>query len=68
MEIPRLGVASELQLPACATAVWDPSGTCNLHHSSWQRRMLNPLSKARDGTCKLMVPARSWFLVGFVKH
>ena len=33
---------------------------CDLHHSSWQRRILNPLSEARDGT--------SWFLVGFINH
>ena len=38
MEIPRLGVKSELQLPAytAATETWDPSRICNLHHSSWQ--------------------------------
>ena len=29
-----------------------------LHHSSWQRRILNPLSEARDWTCNLVVP--SW--------
>ena len=34
----------------------------DLHHSSWQRRILNPLSKARDQTCN------SWFLVGFIDH
>ena len=27
---------------------------CNLHHSSWQCRILNPLSKARDQTYILM--------------
>ena len=42
MEVPRLGVESELQLPACdiATATQDPSFVCNLHHSSRQRRIL----------------------------
>ena len=52
MEIPRLGVELELQLPVytTATAIWDLSRVCNLHHSSWQRRILNPLSKARDQT------------------
>jgi len=30
----------------------------SLHHSSQQRRILNPLSKARDGTHNLMVPRR----------
>ena len=27
---------------------------CDLHHSSWQCGILNPLSKARDQTCILM--------------
>ena len=27
---------------------WDPSHVCNLYHSSRQRQILNPLSKARD--------------------
>ena len=45
MEVPRLGVESELQPPAytTATAMLDPSCICDLH-----RRILNPLSKARD--------------------
>ena len=30
---------------------------CNLHHSSRQRRIVNPLSKGRDRTCNLMVPS-----------
>ena len=36
MEIPRLGVKSELLLPAytAATAMWDPSGICDPHHST----------------------------------
>ena len=56
MEVPRLGVESELQLPAyaAATAMWDPSQVCNLHHSSWQCRIPNSPSKARDRTCFLM--------------
>ena len=32
----------------------------HLHHSSWQHRILNPLSKARDQT--------SWILIRFIKH
>ena len=36
----------------------DPSRVCNLHHSSRQRQILNPLSKARDQTHNLMVPSR----------
>ena len=53
MEVPRQGVESELQLLAytTATATWDPSCVCSLHHSSWQRRILKPLSKGRDQTC-----------------
>ena len=37
VEGPRLGVRSELQLPAytSATATLDPSCICDLHHSSW---------------------------------
>ena len=31
---------------------------CNPYHPSQQRRILNPLSKARDGTGNLMIP--SW--------
>ena len=48
MEVPRLGVQSELQLPAytTATAMPDLSLVCDLHHSSWQCWILNPLSKA----------------------
>ena len=50
MEVPRLGVELELLLPAytTATATWDLSHICNLHHSSQQHRILNPLSRARD--------------------
>ena len=52
MEVPRLRVQSELQLPAysTATAVQDPSYVCDLHHSLWQHRILNPLSEAKDRT------------------
>ena len=39
-----------------AIAMQDPSLICNLHHSSQQHRIFNPLSRARDGTCNLMVP------------
>ena len=50
MEVPRLGVESDLQMPAYATATQDLSHICDLHHSSRQRRIPNPLSKSRDGT------------------
>ena len=59
MDIPRLGVKPELQLPAytTVTAMQDPSGVCDLHHSSGQCRILNPLSEAWDRTCNLSVPS-----------
>ena len=53
MEVPRLGVKWELQLPATATATPDLSCVCTLHHSSWQCQIFNPLSEARDGACIL---------------
>ena len=39
----------------------DPSHICDLHHSSWQRRIPDPRSEARDGTRNLMVPRRMRF-------
>ena len=56
MNLPRLMVESELQLPAyaIATAMWVSSHVCNIYHSSWQLRILNALSGARDGTRILM--------------
>ena len=55
-EVSRLGVKSELQLPAYTTApaMLDPSCVCDLHHSSGQHRILNSLSKPRDRTRILM--------------
>ena len=52
MEVPRLGVELELEPLAYATdtAMWGLSRICDLHHSSEQRRVLNPLSEARDWT------------------
>ena len=54
------GLKSELQLLASttATAMWDLSLVFDLHHSLWQRQILNPLSEAEDGTCVLMDPRR----------
>ena len=59
MELPRLGVESELKLPAytTATATQDLSCACDLHHSSQHRQILNPLSEARDRTRILMDPS-----------
>ena len=41
-----------------STATQDPSRICDLHHSSEQRQVVNPLSKGRDWTRNLMVPSR----------
>ena len=62
MEVPRLVVQLELQLLAYTTATGtsDLSLVCDLHHSSQQYQILNPLSEARDRTCNLMVP--SWIV------
>ena len=64
MEVPRLGIESELQLQAysiaTATATWDPSRMCNLHHSWQQCRYLTYW--ARPG----IEPASSSLLVRFV--
>ena len=59
MEVPRLGVRWELQLLAytTATATWDLSHICNLHHSSQQRQILNRLNKVRDHTHVLVDPS-----------
>ena len=53
MEIPRQGVELELQLLpyTIATAMPDLSRVCDLHHSSRQLRIPDPLTKARDQTC-----------------
>ena len=50
VEVPRLGVESELQLPAypTATATPDSKCICNLHRSLQQRWIPNLLSEARD--------------------
>ena len=50
------GRITELQLPAyaTATAMPDPRHVCSLHHSSWQRRIPDPLNEAKDHTHILM--------------
>ena len=57
-EVPRLGVKSELQMPAyakaTATAMMGLSHVCELQRHSRQRWILNPLSEARDGIHILM--------------
>ena len=55
-EFPRPGVEAEMHMPASTTAAAMPDRSCifDLHHSSQQGRILNPLSEARDQTCVLM--------------
>ena len=69
IEIPRLGVTSEVQLPAYTTSTSTPDLSCtwDLRCSSWQCRILNPLSEARDRTHILMDTSRvcyHWATVG----
>ena len=52
MEVPRLGVKSQLLSYTTATAKWNLSVG---HHSSQQSQILNPVSETRDQTCNLMV-------------
>ena len=56
LDIPRLGVKSELWLQAntTATAVQDPSLICDLHHSSQQHQIPDPLGEAKHRTCFFM--------------
>ena len=54
VEVPRLGIESEQQLSAYTTATPHLSFICNLYRSSWQHRILNPLSEARDQTTSFM--------------
>ena len=60
MDVPRLGVKSQLQLPAytTATAMRDLNCVCNLHHSSLQGKIPHPLNKARGQTHILMKTSR----------
>ena len=64
MEVPRLGVELELQLPAYATATAMPdlSQVCDLYTTAHSKAgwIVNPLSEAGDWM------ATSWFLVGFI--
>ena len=60
MEVSRLEVSLELQLPTYATAMPDPSCICSLHHSSWQCWIHNHW--VRPG----IEPTTTWFLVGFI--
>ena len=54
MDVPRLGVESELHLLAYSHSSAGTEQCLHLHPSSGQRRILNPLSEARDLTHILM--------------
>ena len=54
-----VGSEPHLQPTPQLTAMQDPSCICDLHHSSEQHQILNPLNKASDRTCNLMVPSQS---------
>ena len=64
MDVPMLGVKSELQLLVYTTAMAtpDPSHVFNLHCSSQQPWILNPLSEVRDQTHILIDTMRVRFL------
>ena len=69
MEIPRLGVELEPQLPAytTATAMQNPSHICHLHNGSQQHQILNPLGEAREQTHNLMDASQicfHWAMMG----
>jgi len=50
----RGGIRATAPAYATTTAMPDLSRVCDLHHSSQQPRILNPLSEARDRICVLM--------------
>ena len=60
MEVPKLGVELELQLPATSPATWDLSCIFDLHPARSNAR--SPTHWARPG----MEPTSSWILVKFV--
>ena len=68
MEVPRLGVESELLLPVYieATAKLDLRQICDLHCSSQQLRILNPLSRSRDRTHILMDTSQIPYLLAMM--
>ena len=61
---PGEGSSQSLQLPAYTTATEtrDPSHVCDLYQSSGQRRIPDPLSKARDRTHILRDTSQTCFL------
>ena len=67
MEVPGLGVESELPANTIATATQDLKLVCDLHHSPWQCWILNPLIEARNRTHVLKDTTRvcyHWAMMG----
>ena len=62
MEVPRLGVKSELQLPAFTTATATRIRAKSATYTTAHDNAGSLTQRARPG----MEPANSWFLVGFV--
>ena len=58
--VPRPGIELEPAITT-ATAMPDLSRVCDLHHSSWQCWIRNPLRKARNRTLNLTVPSQVRF-------
>ena len=54
MDVPSLGVKSELQLRAYTHSNAGSKPVCDPHYSSWQHQVPNPLIEARDQTHILM--------------
>ena len=63
LEVPRLGVKLELQLPAYPTATARPDPSRIMQPTAQRHRILNPLSEARDQACLLMDTSRVRFHV-----
>ena len=57
MEVPRLGVEGELQMPDTTKVTPDQSPICDLHCSLQQHQILNP-SEGRDWTHILTNPSQ----------
>ena len=60
MELPRVGATAAGLCYTVATI--DLSHVCDLHHSSRQYQILNPLREAKDQTRSLRVPSWIRFL------
>ena len=61
MEVPRLGVESELQLPVYTTATATPDPTISATYITAHGNAGSFIHGARSG----IEPASSWMLVGF---